>query len=154
MKQYIITIILVLCLGSCGQHSKHWETLVQVESYIEESPDSALEVLQGMDKGELSGMEEKAKHALLLSMAMDKNYIDRTDFDVLQPAIDYYKDNGTPTDKLRTYYYQGRICQNMGNDAAAMESFVKAISEGEESDDILTKARIYFNRGSIYYSLY
>ena len=113
-----------------------------------------LNVLQGMDKGELSGMEEKAKHALLLSMAMDKNYIDRTDFDVLQPAIDYYKDNGTPTDKLRTYYYQGRICQNMGNDAAAMECFVNAVSEGDESDDILTKARIYFNRSTIYYSLY
>ena len=32
MKQYIITIILALCLGSCGQHSKHWETLTQVES--------------------------------------------------------------------------------------------------------------------------
>ena len=109
MKQYIITIILALCLGSCGQHSKHWETLAQIESYIEERPDSALKVLQGMDKDELSGMEEKAKHALLLSMAMDKNYIDGTDFDVLQPAIDFYEDNGSATDKLRTYFYQGRI---------------------------------------------
>ena len=154
MKQYIITIILALCLGSCGQHSKHWETLAHVESYIEESPDSALNVLQGMDKGELSGMEEKAKHALLLSMAMDKNYIDRTDFDVLQPAIDFYEDNGSATDKLRTYFYQGRIYQNAGNNAAAMECFVNAVSEGDESDDILTKARVFFNRGTIYYSLY
>ena len=154
MKQYIITIILALCLGSCGQHSKHWETLAQVETYIEERPDSVLKVLQGMDKGELSGMEEKAKHALLLSMAMDKNYIDRTDFDVLQPAIDFYEDNGSATDKLRTYFYQGRIYQNAGNDAAAMECFVNAVSEGDESDDILTKARVFFNRGTIYYSLY
>ena len=154
MKQYIITIILALCLGSCGQHSRHWETLAQIESYIEERPDSALNVLQGMDKGELSGMEEKAKHALLLSMAMDKNYIDRTDFDVLQPAIDFYEDNGSATDKLRTYFYQGRIYQNAGNDAAAMECFVNAVSEGDESDDILTMARVFFNRGTIYYSLY
>ena len=42
MKQYIITIILALCLGSCGQDSKHWEMLARVEPYIEESPDSAL----------------------------------------------------------------------------------------------------------------
>lgn len=49
MKQYIITLILALCLASCSQHSKHWETLTQVESYIEESPDSAFNVLQGMD---------------------------------------------------------------------------------------------------------
>ena len=154
MKQYIIVIIFALCLASCCQHSKHWETLTQVESYIEERPDSALNVLQGLDKDELSGMDEKAKYSLLLSMALDKNFIDKTDLEVLQPAIDYYEDYGSATDKLRTYFYQGRIYQNAGNDALAMESFVNAISEGEESDDILTKARIYFNRGSIYYSLY
>ena len=61
---------------------------MQVESFIEERPDSALTVLQGMNKEALSGKEEEAKHALLLSMALDKNVIDRTDFEVLQPAID------------------------------------------------------------------
>ena len=154
MKRYIIILIVFLSLASCTKHSEHWETLAQVESYIEERPDSALVVLQGIDNEELANDEERAKHALLLSMALDKNFVDKTDFEVLQPAIDYYEDNGTATDKLRTYFYQGRIYQNAGNDAAALECFVKAISEGDESDDILTKARIYFNRGSIYYSLY
>lgn len=154
MKRYIIILIVLLSLASCTKHSEHWGTLAQVESYIEERPDSALVVLQGIDNEELANDEERAKHAVLLSMALDKNYIDKTDFEVLQPAIDYYDDNGTATDKLRTYFYQGRIYQNAGKDALAMECFVKAISEGDESDDILTKARIYFNRGSIYYSLY
>ena len=154
MKRYVLIILLAFCLASCNRHSEHWETLAQVESYIEERPDSALVVLQGIDNKELANDEERAKHALLLSMALDKNVVDKTDFEVLQPAIDYYEDNGTATDKLRTYFYQGRIYQNAGNDAAALECFVKAISEGDESDDILTKARIYFNRGSIYYSLY
>ena len=112
MKQYIIGIILTLCLASCGQHSKHWETLTQVEAFMEERPDSALAILQGIEVGDLSGKEEKAKHALLLSMALDKNVIDKTDFEILQPAIDHYEDNGTPTDKLRTLFYQGRIYQN------------------------------------------
>ena len=80
MKQYIIVIILALCLASCGQHSKHWETLTQVESFMEERPDSALAILQGIEVGNLSGKGEKAKHALLLSMALDKNVIDKTDF--------------------------------------------------------------------------
>ena len=154
MKRYIIILIVFLFLASCTKHSEHWKTLTQVESYIEERPDSALVVLQGIETDELVGDEEQAKHALLLSMALDKNFVDKTDFEVLQPAIDYYEDNGSATDKLRTYFYQGRIYQNAGNDAAALECFVKAISEGDESDDILTKARIYFNRGSIYYSLY
>ena len=109
MKHAISIILWAFCLVSCTQHSKHWETLTQVESYIEELPDSALATLERIDVSELSGKEERARHALLLSMALDKNMVDKTDFEVLQPAIDYYADNGTPTEKLRTYFYQGRI---------------------------------------------
>ena len=132
MKYYISIIILAIFLFSCNGHSKHWETLSQVESYIEEKPDSALVTLEQIDLSELSGKEEKAKHALLYSMALDKNFVDKTDFEVLQPAIDYYEDNGSATDKLRTYYYQGRIYQNAGNDALAMESFVKALATSKQ----------------------
>lgn len=155
MKYHITIAILFLCMFSCSRHSAHWETLTQVESYIEERPDSALTVLQGMDKDELSGKEEKAKYALLLSMALDKNYVDKTDFEVLQPAIDYYQSHGTATDKLRTYYYQGRIYQNLQkHDELAMQCFVKAVTEGAASDDILTKARVLFTQGRIYSTIY
>ena len=125
-----------------------------MERIIEERPDSVLNVLQAIDTDKLVGDEERAKHALLLSMALDKNVIDKTDFEVLQPAIDYYEDNGSATDKLRTYYYQGRIYQNAGNDAMAMEAFVKALSKGSQSNDILTKARTHFAQSNIYYDLY
>lgn len=151
MKHLLSVIILAVCLISCSSHSHYRDTLSQVESYIEERPDSALAVLKQLNASELSGKEDKAKHALLYSMALDKNIIDKTDFEVLQPAIDYYESKGgSATDKLRTYYYQGRIYQNQGNDALAMECFVSALSEGSESDDKLTKARILFTQGNIY----
>ena len=153
MKRLLTILVLGLCLVACNRHSEHWATITDMERIIEERPDSVLYVLQAIDTDKLVSGEERAKHALLLSMAMDKNYIDRTDFEVLQPAIDYYKDNGTATDKLRTYYYQGRIYHNCGNEAAAMESYVKAINIGESSDDILTKARLYVAQGNIYNSL-
>ena len=154
MKNYWLTLSFIICLASCNSHSPHWEAISQVESYIEERPDSALVVLEQIVPSELSSKEEKAKHALLYSMALDKNFVDKTDFEVLQPAIDYYEDNGSATDKLRTCYYQGRIYQNAGNDAMAMECFVNAIYNGKESNDILTKARTYFAQSHIYYSLY
>ena len=153
MKHYISIIILAIFLFSCNGHSKHWETLSQVESYIEEKPDSALVTLEQIDLSELSGKEEKAKYALLYSMALDKNFIDKTDFEVLQPAIDYYEDNGSATDKLRTYYYQGRIYQNQGCDALAMKSFVNALDFSCKSNDYLTKARVLVAQGNLYYSL-
>ena len=154
MKQLLTILLLGLCLVACNHHSEHWKTITDMERIIEERPDSVLNVLQAIDTDELVGDEEPAKHALLLSMALDKNYIDKTDFEVLQPAIDYYEDNGSATDKLRTYYYQGRIYQNAGNDAMAMEAFVKALSKGSQSNDILTKARTHFAQSNIYYDLY
>ncbi len=153
MKQYIAIIILTLCLVSCSHHSKHWETLAQVESYIEERPDSALVVLQGIDNEELANDEERAKHALLLSMAMDKNYIDRTDFEVLQPAIDYYKENGSSTEQMLTLFYQGQIHRINSQYAQALVCFCDAIKIGEDSKDIHTKARVYDAQGDVYKSL-
>ena len=153
MKNYLLTLSFIICLASCNSHSPHWEAISQVESYIEERPDSALVVLEQIDPSELSSKEEKAKYSLLYSMALDKNFVDKTDFEILQPAIDYYEDNGSATDKLRTYYYQGRIYQNAGNDALAMESYINAINNGETSDDILTKARLHVAQGNIYTSL-
>ena len=154
MKRLLFILALTLTFVACERHSEHWATITEMETIIEERPDSVLNVLQAIDTDELIGDEERAKHALLLSMALDKNVIDKTDFEVLQPAIDYYEDNGSATDKLRMYYYQGRIYQNAGNDAAAMESFVKALDQGVESSDNLTKARTLVAQSTIYYSLY
>ena len=123
------------------------------------SPDSAPAALAALDSitpGMLGGGEEKARYALLKSMALDKNYIDTTDFKVLQPAIDYYltKDKGTPDDKLRTYYYQGRIYQNQGDDDSAMQSFMRGRDLGSQVKDTLTLANLMVVQGTIYITIY
>lgn len=154
MRYFLLFAATLFCLTSCSRHSEHWQTINDMDAIIEERPDSVLNVLQSIDTDELASKEERAKHALLLSMALDKNVIDKTDFEFLQPAIDYYEDNGSATDKLRTLYYQARIYQNAGNDAAAMECFVNAISKGGKSKDLQTMAKIYYNQSKIYNSLY
>ena len=155
MKHYTAFLIaIILCLASCTQPSKQEETLMQVESFIHERPDSALTVLQGIDTTTLKNKEEKAKHALLLSMALDKNVIDRTDFEVLQPAIDYYQNHGTATDKLRTHYYEGRIYQNAGQGDLAMKSFIKAREVEGPITDTLTLGNLLVAQASYYYSTY
>lgn len=151
---YIPIIGIILCFISCGSHSPEWEKLQEVETYIETHADSALTVLQNIRQSNLINKEEKAKYALLLSMAMDKNYIDRTDFEVLQPAIEYYKNNGTATDKLRTLYYKGRIYTNQGNNTSAIICFNRALTQGATSGDIRTQARAHFAQANIYYNLY
>lgn len=153
MKQYIAIIILTLCLVSCSHHSKHWETLISVESIMEERPDSALAVLQSIEIGDLSSKEEKGKRALLLSIALDKNEIGQTDFEILDPAIDYYKENGSSTEQMLTLFYQGQTHRINSQYAQALVCFCDAIKIGEDSKDIHTKARVYDAQGDVYKSL-
>ena len=151
----LYTIILAICLTACNHHySEHWETLSHIESYIIEHPDSALIVLEQIDISEVSSKEERAKHALLLSMALDKNYIDETDFNVLQPAIDYYEDNGTTTDKFQTYYLQGRIYQNQGNETEAMILYAQAKELLSGIDAPFLVGQLHTEIGNIYRSNY
>ena len=150
MKQYIIVIILVLCLASCSHHSKHREILTQVETFVEENPDSALLVLQSIATDDLFGKEEKAKHALLLSMALDKNDVAETDFEILHPAIDYYKNNGSPTEQMLTLFYQGQIHRINSQYAQALTCFCEAMKIGEDSKHIHIMARVLDAQGDVY----
>lgn len=130
--------------------TKEQETLNSAEMLMESHPDSALIILSTIDKGQLSDKSQEAKYALLMSMALDKNYIDTTSFDVLQPAIDYYLEKGTPDEKLRTYYYQGVIFHNQGDRDNALDSYVKGLDISHDCKDSLTVARTLVAQGDLY----
>lgn len=141
--------LMVSCSGSEEQ-----KVLNHVESVIEAHPDSALTLLRGVNKASLGSDKEKAQYALLMSMALDKNYIDTTTFDVLQPAIDYYLDNGNPDDRLKTLYYQGRIYQNKGDRDNARNTFAKALDNTHGVKDSLCIARTLVAQAGLYFDLY
>lgn len=153
MNRLLFALALALSVVACNRHSAHWDTLTEVESFINMRPDSALLIIEQIAPTELSNKEERAKHSLLHSVALYKSYIDKSDFEILQPAIEYYKDHGSSTDKLLTNFYKGIIYQNQGNDAQAMISFLEAIEQGGDSEDLVTKAQVYYAQSSIYYSL-
>lgn len=148
------TLVLMLLLLACStiscSRAKEQETLNSAEMLMESHPDSALIILSTIDKGQLSDKSQKAKYALLMSMALDKNYIDTTSFDVLQPAIDYYLEKGTPDEKLRTYYYQGVIFHNQGDRDNALNSYVKGLDISHDCKDSLTIARTLVAQGDLY----
>ena len=91
MKSLFIVILLLSGINgimSCSG-SRENEVFDTAESLMETHPDSALSILKGVDKSQLHSKAARARYALLMSMALDKNVIDTTTFDVLQPAIDY-----------------------------------------------------------------
>jgi len=142
IKVVAAVFVVILLFSGCRRHSGAWQTMDSAESVMEERPDSALAILEDIDGKALSGDEEWARFALLMSMALDKNYIDTTNFNVLQPAIDYYLENGTVDERLRTLYYQGRIYLNKSDFDMAMQSFLKANDFKSECSDTLTYANM------------
>ena len=144
----------LVLVSSCHRNDDKYTLLQDIDSYIELYPDSALITLQNIDKSSITREGTKALYSLLLSMALDKNYIDKTDFSVLQPAIDYYEKKGNPTEKLRMNYYKGRIFANSGNDEAAMAAFIRGLDYATDANDKLTHARTLFSKSIIHNKLY
>lgn len=118
------------------------------------SPDSALSILEDINPETIGGARNKARYALLKSMALDKNYVDTTAFAVMQPAIDYFLKHGSADEKLRTCYYQGRIYQNQGNADSAMQCFISGSDYFEQASDTMTMANLLVAQGTIFYSNY
>lgn len=132
----LILLFCSLMLSSCGG-SDVGRDLDNAEAMMNEHPDMALTLLDSIDGGSIKSKSDRARYALLKSIALDKNYVDTTTFDVLQPAIDYYEKQGTPDEKLRTYYYQGRIYYNRGEYDKALDLFLRATTLENISDSIV-----------------
>lgn len=151
------TICLAVLVGisySCSRHSYVDDQMSEAENVMVQHPDSALSILCGIDEMQLKTKYEKARYALLKSMALDKNYVDTTTFDVLQPAIDYFLKKGSADEKLRTYYYQGRIYQNRGENDLAMQSFMRGREDCGQALDSLTMANLLVAQGTILSTIY
>lgn len=154
MKRYISIIILALIALSCGHHSEHWQTLSSIEAIINERPDSVLATLQEIDTDELSGDEERARYALLLSMAYDKNYIDQSDDSLITIAKEYYEDTNDVRSKFLSLYYYGRILYNRGDYTKAIVVYTSAERELEKIEDDYLAGLLYTQFGEIYRQVY
>lgn len=148
-KVFLLVSLFLLPLFSCADRSAK-ESLEDIESYIQERPDSALASIRTIDTTRLNTRALRAKYSLLHAMALDKNYIDTTDIAVVMPAVEYYSTHGTANDKLRVYYYLGRIQGNAGDHRKAAVSFSLGEGQVTESTDAVTEALLYMAFADIY----
>lgn len=128
-------------LVSCD--NRQTKSLLQdVETYIQERPDSALRVLRKVDSLTLNTKALRARYSVLFAMALDKNYIDTTALSILEPTVAYYEKSGSPEDKMLSYYYLGRIYANRKDYPNAVIFYSQALRESSEDD--------YYHRGLIF----
>ena len=149
---YLLVIIVLHC-SSCTSGtgiSEKWFDDIEAAAF--DHPDSALNILRGIDPADIRSKKNKARYHLLHSIALDKNGIDITSDSIINPAIRFYSARKASRNQFLTYYYAGRVCENMGDHSSAMEYLAKAENiictvENSEAGALLyaTKGRIYNN---------
>ena len=113
-------------------------------------PETALAMLDSIDTEHISSKRLKARYALLYSIALDKNYIDVTNDSIIAPAVKYYRNHGTPDEKLKTNYYWGRIAMNSGEYEDATSRFIIAERYIHDATDNAAIGRLYKAQTTVY----
>jgi len=129
----LLAIFLLPLVVSCS--GKVEKKLDDIESYVNERPDSALGTLCAIPSEKLTCRRVKARHSLLYAMALDKNFIDTADVSVVMPAVEYYRKHGSGDEKLKSLYYLAKINKNAGNIRDAIFAAMEARQYSDESED-------------------
>ena len=142
---FIVSIIVFSCCERATPSSLH-----SAEALIGSHPDSALTLLRSIDRNSLRTPEEEAKYALLMSAALDKNYIDIQSDSLILKAVNYYSKHGDHADKMLSWYYHGICLKNAGQLIPAMIAFEKAEGEAVPLEDWLYLGLIYRNKAILF----
>ena len=81
----LLVVFLFFWLSSISLDRK----LTEIESVINDYPDSALVLLQNIELKKIHSRKEKARYFLLMSMAYDKNFIDIKSDKIIDREVTY-----------------------------------------------------------------
>ena len=99
---FLLLFMLASMLPGCsGRESRYDSRLVHADSVLRSNdPDSALRLLTAIDGRQLSTDGDRAYHALLLTQAQYRCYVDITSDSTINEALDYYKRHDGEHEKL------------------------------------------------------
>ena len=130
MKRYP-ALFLLLCLflaPACRERRQTVRLLDGIQGYAEAHPDSTRAALENISPALLSTPSLRARQALMLSTAQDRNGLNVKQDSCINVAVDYYKQHGSRQDCFLSYYYQGRVYENARDHEAALNSYLLAES--------------------------
>lgn len=148
MKRLSIALWFLLVCISCK--TGVYANLDYAESILHEKPDSALLALKAIETSQLKTREAKARYALLLSAAYDKNYIDIKSDTLISVATSYYSEHGTPRYRMLAWYYDGVVLKNGSQHTASIIAFEKAEKEAKALDDNYQLGLIFRNKAGVF----
>lgn len=99
-------------------------------------PDSALNLLKGIHDPEKLWGESQTTYALLMTQAMDKNYMKFSSDSLIALALNYYTITQTsPIMYAKALFYHGRVMLELDKEEEALKSFLAAKDVYERTKD-------------------
>lgn len=134
---YLFIALFSLLVVSCySTPDGVMSSLSQAEKIMESRPDSAMAILQHIPTPETLHGKAQADYSLLMTQAMDKNYINFTSDSLIKFAVGYY---GGHTEDLvakgKSFYYYGRVMESLDKVEDAMTFYLKAKDVLENSQE-------------------
>lgn len=127
----------------CNRFSKIDKIISDAEVVVMEHPDSALEMLDKIERVSLKPGEQKAKFSLIYAMAQHKNYIDSDSDSLTSVALSYYRDNGSNREKALAYLYHAMTKFYADNLDETISYVAQAAVYTELTDNYNTSGQIY-----------
>ena len=137
---YIISTLLAIAAFACGE--AHYDSrLTAIDSIIDVSPDSALAELRALDYKSLSGSDNRAYYALLLTQARYKCYDSIPSTDAIEIAVAQFTSNGDREKLTRSLIYKGATLEELQDLTNAMRQYKQAEESALPTD--------YYNLGYV-----
>lgn len=144
MKRLLGFIVALLVLGAvvpgCGGTHHYDSRLTTADSLMYNYSDSALAIIEAVNRDSLVTEHDRAYRDLLLTQARYKAYITATSDSDINRALDFYRAHPKEREKLtRAYIYKGAVMDELGYPDSAMLYYKHAETNAAPDD--------YFNLG-------
>lgn len=130
---FILSFLIVSCHRDMDALNM---TFSKVEKCMDLCPDSALNLLKGIPEPEKLWGGSQATYALLMTQAMDKNYMKFSSDSLIALALNYYTITQTsPVMYAKALFYHGRVMLELDKEEEALKFFLAAKDIYERTKD-------------------
>lgn len=144
-----ILLVLISCL-SCVENPNYIEELHKAKMLMKNDPDSSLHILKNIKLPVDVSKKDNAIYCLLLVKAMDKTYSELKSDSIINIAFDYFKQTKDSSLIAESYFYKGRVAEEMENKRAAIEFYLVGKDFCNPRKDIKLQFLLHYYLGNLY----
>lgn len=150
----VIMVSLFVMSFVMGCHRRVDPLLSDVDTKMEEYPDSAMLLLDSYTLSDNTSDYDRAYYGMLLTHARYKNFIDETNDSLISLSTDYFLEHGYKALASRSLFLQGMIQMNANRLGEAAVSFSKGLDIAKESKQYMWEGQCARGLRMIYESLH